>query len=173
MKIDNETDLFVAAAKTPAQKQAENFADVFKNGPGLRSNRSTWIVAKNTSKDMVLKGGLGAMGVGQMWLAATPSDRDSLEYATAPEIAFWTRRDLMRAAWAMTGAELSGFDAWRSTRVKAMTFGGWGQGCSPLVLAIAAWNGARGRDSLAAMPPDDGATFEQWYQGLVFELTDG
>lgn len=167
MKIDAEMDLFITAAKTPSQKQAENLVDFFENGPGLRGNRHTWIVAKNTPKDMVLKGGLGAIGVGQMWLAATPSDHDNLEYATAPEITFWTRRDLAREAWAMTGTEISGFDAWWLTRIKASTHQYWG--CPPLILAIAAWNGARGRDSLAAMPPSDGAAFEQWYGGLTFE----
>lgn len=172
MKIDDEMDLFIVDAKTPSQKQTDNLVDFFENGPGLRGNRHTWIVAKNTPRNMVLRGGLGGVGVGQMWTAATPSDHDNLEYATAPEIAFLTRRDLARAAWAMTGTEISRFDVWWQTRVKAMASARRDWGCPPLILAIAAWNGARGRDSLAAMPPDDGAAFEQWYGGLTFELTD-
>lgn len=172
MKIDDEMDLFIVDAKTPSQKQAENLVDFFNNGPGFRGNRHTWIVAKNTPRDMVLKGGLGGVGVGQTWTAAAPSDHDNLEYAMAPEIALWTRRDLARAAWAMTGMEISEFDHWWATRVKAMASARQDWGCPPLILAIAAWNGARGRDSLAAMPPDDGAAFEQWYGGLTFELTD-
>ena len=172
MRIDDEVELFSPDAKTPAQKQAENFADFIEHGPGLRGNQHTWIVAKNTPRGMVLKGGLGVMGVGQMWMVATPSDRDNLEYATAPEILFWTRRDLARAAWVRTGMAIAGFDVWWSTRVKAMASSRLDWGCPPLILAIAAWNGARGRDSLAAMPPDDGAAFEQWYQRLVFELTE-
>ena len=168
--IDNETDLFVAAAKTPAQKQTENLANFFEHGPGLRRDQHVWIIAKNTPKDMVLRGGLGAIGVGQAWMAATASDRDNLEYAAAPEIALWTRRDLARAAWTMAGMEISGFDIWWPARVKAMCSGQWG--CPPLILAIAAWNGARGRDSLVVMPPEDGAAFEQWYGGLSFEIID-
>lgn len=83
----------------------------------------------------------------------------------------WTRHDLARAAWVTTGAEVSRFDDWWATRIRATTSASWCN-CPPLILAIAAWNGARGRDSLAAMPPDDGAAFEQWYYGLTFELTD-
>lgn len=98
------------------------------------------------------------------------SDHDNLESATVPKIALWTRRDLARAAWTMTGMEISGFNAWWSTRAKAMAYVHWG--CPPLILAIAAWNGARGRDSLASMPPEDGVAFEQWYGGLTFELID-
>ena len=170
MKIDDETDLFVVDAKTPAQKHAANLADFFENGPGLRSNRSTWIVAKNTPKKMVLKGGLGAMGVGQMWMTATSSDQDSVEYAVAPEVTFWTRRDLARAAWEMAGAEASDFDTWCDSRIKVLVWDCWQT--PPLILAIAAWNAAQGRDSLAAMPPEDGAAFEQWYQETAFELID-
>ena len=62
-------------------------------------------IAKPTPKDMVLRGGLGAIGVGQAWMAATAFDRDNLEYAAAPEIALWTRRDLARAAWTMAGIQ--------------------------------------------------------------------
>lgn len=105
MKIDAETELFVADTKTPLQKQAENLTGFFEHGPGLHGDRYTWIVAKNTPKGMVLRGGLGAIGVGQTWMAATSSDHDRLEYAAAPEIALWTRRDLARAAWAMPGGQ--------------------------------------------------------------------
>ena len=81
-----------------------------------------------------------------------------------------TRHDLARAAWLMTGAGPSGFAGWWATRARASTSARYC--CPPLILAIAAWNGARGRDSLATMPPDDGAAFEHWYYGLTFELTD-
>jgi hypothetical protein len=83
----------------------------------------------------------------------------------------WTRHDLARAAWLMAGAAVSGFNSWWATRSRATTSTRWCC-CPPLILAIAAWNGARGRDSLAAMPFDEGAAFEQWYYGLSFELTD-
>ena len=90
----------------------------------------------------------------------------------------WTRHDLARAAWLTAGTATAeaallsaAFEHWWSTRIRVSTGACWG--CPPLILAVAAWNGARGRDSLAAMPPDDGAAFEQWYYGLAIELTDG
>lgn len=92
------------------------------------------------------------------------------------ERASWTRRELAFAAWETSADRTGGsrgalaktlfvtstkaaFDAWWETRAKVLTAAEYG--CPPVVLAIAAWNGARER----AMPSDDGATFEKWFAG--------
>ncbi len=51
-----------------ADRLAHNLDDVMKNGPRLALGRSTWIVARCPNGPHVLKGGLGGMGVGQMWV---------------------------------------------------------------------------------------------------------
>ena len=38
------------------------------NGPKLRYDYNIWVVAKDTKRKKVLLGGLGGMGIGQMWL---------------------------------------------------------------------------------------------------------
>ncbi len=88
---------------------------------------------------------------------------------TIPEVVSLTRETLARTAWRKTGADASGFDAWWATRIKAVSTN-WHGSFGPTLLAVAAWNGARGRDSLAPMPPDDGAAFESWYLGFQFRL---
>jgi hypothetical protein len=80
----------------------------------------------------------------------------------APEMARWTMANTEISASA------SAFTAWCSTRVKAVVHSRWA--CPPLIIAIAAWNGAHGRDSLEALPPDEGAIFEPWYRDLVVEI---
>ena len=62
----------------------ENLADVLQNGPGLRY-RSICILAKDTAHGAVLVGGLGGMGVGQMWFPETEYHKRSAGYADAPE----------------------------------------------------------------------------------------
>ena len=52
---------------------AQNVADVLTNGPGLRPHR-TCVLAYDPTRDMVLLGGLGAMGVGQDWLPRRDED---------------------------------------------------------------------------------------------------
>jgi hypothetical protein len=87
--------------------------------------------------------------------------RYSYECVSGHEVASVQRRDLARAAWTQAGAEILDFDSWWATCAVALTSARWG--CPPLILAIAAWNSARGRDRLITMPPVDGAAFETWY----------
>ena len=51
---------------TVDELQAENFAKFMEDGPRLRSDYNVWIVAKKDGR--VLLGGLGSIGVGQMWV---------------------------------------------------------------------------------------------------------
>lgn len=70
--------------KTREQKRAENMADVMENGPGLRYSMNTWIIAKSHDGRFAYRGGLGAMGCGEMWCVATDEDRADPEWAEAP-----------------------------------------------------------------------------------------
>ena len=49
------------------QLQNENVADFMRNGPGLRFSYNQWIVARDRVHGWSLVGGLGAVGVGEMW----------------------------------------------------------------------------------------------------------
>lgn len=45
----------------------------------------TWIIAKNSKNKRVLLGGLGSIGVGQMWFEEHPDFAKHAGYAEAPE----------------------------------------------------------------------------------------
>lgn len=49
-------------------RRENNLDDVADRGPRLSVNRSTWIVARCETGEHILRGGLGAMGVGEMWV---------------------------------------------------------------------------------------------------------
>lgn len=61
---------------------AHNLADVFENGPRLAWGRKTAPIAIDRPRRRVLKTGLGAMGVGTMWI---PYDDELAEWADLPE----------------------------------------------------------------------------------------
>ena len=67
------------------QRAEHNMLDVLEHGPRLAYGRSTWIVAKDTARDLVLVGGLGGMGVGQMWFTASDDHKADPTYADAPQ----------------------------------------------------------------------------------------
>lgn len=70
--------------KSREQKEQENLADFFENGPRLSFTRNTWILAKSECGGYVYLGGLGAFGIGEMWCVASEEDRSDPEYAAAP-----------------------------------------------------------------------------------------
>ena len=72
---------------------AHNIADVMENGPALRITRRTAVLAHDPERDLVLIGGLGALGVGTMWVART----DDHDITDAPIEKGHTFADLM--AW--------------------------------------------------------------------------
>ncbi len=53
--------------KTIEQVQQENQAHFMEGGSRLSYGYQIYVVAKDTKKNKVLLGGLGAMGVGEMW----------------------------------------------------------------------------------------------------------
>ncbi len=52
--------------------------------PSLMDAGPCFVVARDPSKKMVLLGGLGAMGVGEMWFKDEPPHRDYHGYDDAP-----------------------------------------------------------------------------------------
>ncbi len=67
-----------------AQSNA-NLADVLENGPRLNYTKRSFVVARDRHLGRMLLGGLGAMGVGQMWFDDDGSHKDDPTYADAPE----------------------------------------------------------------------------------------
>ena len=66
---------------------AHNIADVLENGPRLSWNRKTAELAIDRKNKYVLMTGLGAMGVGTMWVsyADRGDDWEEPEWADLPE----------------------------------------------------------------------------------------
>ena len=54
----------------------QNVLKVLRDGPRLRSDYNTWIVARRQGR--VLVGGLGSLGVGQMWLDEGPQHKGEI-----------------------------------------------------------------------------------------------
>lgn len=63
----------------------KNNVEVFlERGPGLDSRYQTWVVARDRARGRALVGGLGGMGVGQMW-CAEDGYQDNPGFEDAPE----------------------------------------------------------------------------------------
>lgn len=71
--------------KTIKDLQAENMANFMENGPRLSLSYNTWIVARDRKNGWVLVGGLGGLGVGQMWFKEDERDKNRPGYNEAPE----------------------------------------------------------------------------------------
>lgn len=67
-----------------AERANHNLAEFLEKGPGLRYTTKTWIVARDPARKMVLVGGLGCMGCGQMWREERPTDHEDSTYQSAP-----------------------------------------------------------------------------------------
>ena len=66
------------------EKAEKNMETFLEHGPGLKYDYETWIIYKSEDGEMVFTGGLGGMGVGQMWCPASKEDKKSKEYKDAP-----------------------------------------------------------------------------------------
>ena len=64
-----------------------NLSEFMEHGPGLRWSTRSWAVAKDTANNRVKLGGLGCMGVGEMWfdLDVVPHYTEDPTFADAPE----------------------------------------------------------------------------------------
>lgn len=61
-----------------------NLQDVIENGPRLSYSRKTAIVAYDPVKRRVLLGGLGALGVGEMWFDLREGHMKEIESEQVP-----------------------------------------------------------------------------------------
>lgn len=59
-----------------------------EQGPRLSTRYSTWVVARDRSKGMVLVGGLGGLGVGEMWFREEARHSEYEGYGEAPEMVY-------------------------------------------------------------------------------------
>jgi|SRR5580704_12472670 hypothetical protein len=76
-----------ARRKKIAEAEEHNLELLFKDGPRLRFDYETWVVARDREAGMVVLGGLGGLGVGTMW-AADERYQDAVGYDDAPEEEF-------------------------------------------------------------------------------------
>lgn len=63
-----------------------NVLKVMKDGPRLRSDYNTWIVARDPEAGLIKLGGLGGMGVGEMWFQESERDVQLPGYEDAPTV---------------------------------------------------------------------------------------
>jgi len=63
----------------------DNVADAIENGPRLSYGRGICVLARNSLRQTVLLGGLGGMGVGQMWVGDSDNVKRYAGYDEAPE----------------------------------------------------------------------------------------
>jgi len=68
------------------ERVAASNKDFIDNGPRLWRYRQTYIVGRCREHRMVLTGGLGSMGVGQMWGIEGPCSESDPTFADAPEV---------------------------------------------------------------------------------------
>ena len=75
--------------KTAAEQRSENLGIFFERGAGLYADYNTWIIARDRKRARVLTGGLGGLGVGEMWCVMNRADMESPDFADAPERDSW------------------------------------------------------------------------------------
>jgi len=64
----------------------------------LHYGSKSFILAKDTKKGLVKKGGLGALGVGEMWMSVSEKDKLDPDYELAPEEDGFRLIDLFKPA---------------------------------------------------------------------------
>lgn len=79
------TDRIAGRDEELGRLQAENIDEFMENGPGLRCAYNVFVVARDRGEPAVLLGGLGALGVGQMWERESPRHKDYPGYEDAPD----------------------------------------------------------------------------------------
>lgn len=67
----------------PTEIQRANWEHFMERGPALSYAYRSYVVARKPSEGLVLLGGLGAMGVGQMWFTETDDHKQYPGYAEA------------------------------------------------------------------------------------------
>lgn len=65
---------------------ASNVQQALEHGPKLRCTTGTFVIAKDIRNGWVLLGGLGGMGVGQMWFGLEERHKSYANFDSAPDI---------------------------------------------------------------------------------------
>lgn len=69
--------------RKPTEVKMENLQHFLIYGPGLSTCYDAFVVARDTTKKRILLGGLGACGVGQMWMGEEERHKDYSGYEEA------------------------------------------------------------------------------------------
>lgn len=71
------------------ERAEDNFDDFVERGPGLRTSYQWWVIAKS-KRGYTKLGGLGGMGVGEMWFKDHPDPPwlSDPTYAEAPFVEY-------------------------------------------------------------------------------------
>lgn len=72
--------------KTVEDAQKNNFDVFMERGPGLDSRYQSFVVAKDLKNKKILLGGLGGMGIGEMWFDMSEKDEARIGYQEAPVV---------------------------------------------------------------------------------------
>lgn len=89
-----------------------NTAEFMEKGPGLRyDSYRTYVVARCPSGGTILLGGLGVMGVGEMWFTESEEHKSHPGYAEAEIVASEVSPEGIRA-WDQRLREGGGVDPW-------------------------------------------------------------
>lgn len=81
--------------KTVEDVKAHNMKVYMRHGPGLNGHYRTFVIARDPYTKRILIGGLGSLGVGQMWFDEKDTDRDRIGYKEARIVAGNTENDMM------------------------------------------------------------------------------
>lgn len=69
--------------RSPEDVQRDNDRIISERGPGLYVDLGTYVIARRPSTGEILIGGLGSMGVGEMWFTESADHRSRPGYADA------------------------------------------------------------------------------------------
>jgi hypothetical protein len=69
--------------------QQENFAIFLEDGPRLSTKYNVWVLGKCTKRNKILLGGLGGLGIGEMWFNMAEWHKNYSGFEDAPEIEYY------------------------------------------------------------------------------------
>jgi hypothetical protein len=70
--------------KTAEQQAAENAKTFAEIGPRLSYRYGSYVIARDPERGRILIGGLGSMGMGEMWMTESDGDKSRPGYDEAP-----------------------------------------------------------------------------------------
>jgi hypothetical protein len=69
-----------------AARAENNFREFMARGPRISLAYKTWVIGRDRKRGRVLVGGLGGLGIGEMWEPDDGLQRHDPTYETAPEM---------------------------------------------------------------------------------------